>query len=322
MNGGKRIVVIGSINMDLVVRAGHIPRPGETVLGDELQVFPGGKGANQAYAAARLGAPCRMIGCVGEDDFGRRALAALASGGVDTSGVRRVAGVATGAALIVLSADGQNAICVASGANRRVSTDDVESAVAALGPGDVCLLQLEIPSETVRQALGACRARGVMTILDAAPAPHAVDEWLFAADVLTCNEGEAARLVGWSEELRVSSAAEAAAVAGALRQRGANRVVLKLGSAGAYVDDGERAEAVAAFRVEVRDTTAAGDAFNAALSVRLSEGAALGSAARWACAAGALACTVVGAFPSMPGRPEVERLAQGGGALGAESFRR
>jgi ribokinase len=290
------VVVVGSINMDLVVRAPAIPRPGETVLGDELQMFPGGKGANQAVGVARLGTPCRMVGRVGADDFGHRMREALRAGGVDVDYAQPTPDTATGTALIVLSAAGENAICVAGGANRCLAPADVDAAADAISSAAVCLLQLEIPPDTVRYTIGRCREWGVMTVLDAAPAAANPPDWLFDVDVLTANRSEAALLTGREAD----TTDDPRTLAAALHERGAKHVVLKLGAGGAWASDGRREVALAPHKVRVVDTTAAGDAFNAALGARLAAGADLFDAARYANAAGALACTVMGAFPSMP----------------------
>ena len=299
------VVVVGSINMDLVVRAPAIPRPGETVLGDELQMFPGGKGANQAYGVARLGTPCGMVGRIGADDFGHRMREALRAGGVDIDHVQQTPDTATGTALIVLSAAGENAICVAGGANRRLAPADVDAAAEAIRSAAVCLLQMEIPPETVRHTIGRCREWGVMSVLDAAPAAANPPDWLSEVDVLTANQSEAALLTGRTPGDRDL---EPAQLARELGDRGSGRIVLKLGAAGALVCDQDRREHLPAHRVRVVDTTAAGDAFNAALGAKLATGADLFTAVRYANAAGALACTVMGAFPSMPDAGQVEDL--------------
>ncbi|GMV95822.1 MAG: ribokinase [Phycisphaerae bacterium] len=297
-----RIVIIGSVNMDLVVRASHVPAPGETVLGGAFATIPGGKGANQAVGVARLGAEAVMVGRVGDDAFGRRLLAGLRENGVETSFVRETPETPSGIALIVVGDDGQNAITVAGGANARVSPADVDAARPALGGARVCLLQLELPVETVLHAIELCRRLGVETILDPAPAPVGAPEALFQVDVLTPNESEAALLTG------LSGSAEPRRIAEALVARGAGGVVLKRGADGAYVFAPPTAGEVPGFAVQVVDSTAAGDAFTAALAVARAAGQPLESAVRFANAAGALACTKLGAQPSLPTLADVNAL--------------
>lgn len=297
------VVVIGSINMDLVVRSEHVPAPGETVLGSDFQTIPGGKGSNQAVAVARLGATCTMVGRVGDDAFGERLVAGLAAESIDTRFVTRTPEAATGVALIVVAASGENAICVASGANFAVTPADVNAAEDAIAQADVCLLQLELPITTVVHALRACRRHGVQTILDPAPAPTNPPENLFGADILSPNETEAQILLGQPGEC-----IEPAVVAEALSKRGAREVVLKLGERGAGVLSRDRFELVPGYSVDVVDTTAAGDAFTAGLAVARARRQPLRDAVRYANAAGALACTKFGAQPSMPTAQSVDRL--------------
>jgi len=305
MDGGCGIVVVGSINIDLVARTGAIPRPGQTVLGHEFAVIPGGKGANQAVAAARLGASCAMVGRVGSDSFGRQSVESLSRHGVDVAHVAVTPDRSTGVALILVEASGQNAICVVPGANGCLTPQDIEAHRDALAAARVCLLQLEIPVATVRRAIELCRELGVLTILDPAPADAGLPRELFAVDVLTPNAGEAATLTGlpFSDD-----AANLAAVAEALSRFGARRVVLKLGPGGSAVIQEGAITRVPGFRVEVVDTTAAGDAFTGGLGVALARGEDLVEAARYASAAGALACTRFGAQPSMPTADQVREL--------------
>ena len=300
-----RIAVVGSLNVDLVARAPRLPAPGETVIGGELMRFPGGKGANQAVAAARLGGRVSMIGCVGDDEHGDLLLESLRAAGVDGGRVRRDPGAASGAAIVAVDERGENAIVVAPGANLRLVPVDVAAAEEEMAGAAVLLLQLEVPLETVIAAARLGRRRGVAVVLDPAPARPLPDELLASVDVLVPNETEAEALTGISPD---DPAAQQAA-AKRLRERGVGAVVLTLGARGAYLGapDGTTAR-VPAFEVAAVDTTAAGDAFVGGLAVALAEGRPLAEAVRWGGAAGALAATRPGAQPSLPSRAEVESL--------------
>lgn len=299
------IVVIGSINTDLILPISRLPVPGETLRGDDAQVVHGGKGANQAVAAARLGADVAMVGRVGQDDFGDRMRAGLAAEGVDVRHVRRTPG-SSGTAMILLQAGGENSIILSPGANAKVTPEDVRAAVPLIRRADAVLLQLEIPLKTVHAALRAARAAGVPIVLDPAPAPAGrVPKWLTKVDVLSPNESEAALLLGKPHKRPQQTAA-------ALISAGARNVVLKLGAAGSlHADATGVLTQSAGFKVKVVDTTAAGDAFTAALAVGLAEGMELPRAVRFANAAGARACEKFGAQPALPTRMEVESLLEG-----------
>jgi ribokinase len=301
-----RVVVVGSINVDLVVRLARLPRPGETLAADELHTIPGGKGANQAVAAARLGAAVQMIGRVGDDAFGPRLRAGLASEGVNTDNVMVTADCSSGVALIGVEASGENAIILAAGANGRLTPDDVLQRQEVFRTADVLLLQLETPPETVAAAVALARKQGVPIVLDPAPAPTGPLPVAAAdVDILTPNQTEAEALSG----VVVDDLAQARIAAEALHCLGARKVVLKLGALGALLyDDQGRCEHVATAEVKVVDTTAAGDAFTAALGVAVAEGKPLPEAVRFACAAGTLAVTRFGAQPAMPTRAEVEQF--------------
>lgn len=296
-----QVVVVGSINMDLVMRVPYMPRAGETLLGKDLQTIPGGKGANQAVGVARLGTPCAIVGRVGDDDFGNRLLVGLRTAHVNTRHVTVAEGVASGVAMITVDQLGENAICVASGANARVTPADIDTAASSLHGAKICLMQLELPMETVLHAIRLCQAKGVATILDCAPAPREAPAEMFRVDVLTANLGEAEALT----RERATTRHEAKALAAALAARGARQVVLKMGEHGAVLFDGDRFEHVAGHRITPIDTTAAGDAFTAALAVGLARGEPLREAVRFANAAGAAACTKFGAQPSLPTISEV-----------------
>ena len=300
MSHRPKIVVIGSINMDLVLPCARLPKPGETLAAGELQTLPGGKGANQAVAAARLGASVSMVGRVGDDAFGRIMTASLSHDGVDTRYVRTTKSVATGTASIFLQKGGENSILISAGANGRVTPADVRAAKRVIAEADVVLLQLELPMETVVAAVELCRKLKVKTILDPAPAAK-LPKSLYGVDVLTPNESEAAILLG--------GASPSPAVASAkLRRRGAGQVVLKLGPRGSVHDDGTETTFAGGFKITPVDTTAAGDAFTAAMAVAMAEGKPWPETLRFANATGALACTKLGAQPSLPTRKQVDRL--------------
>jgi ribokinase len=290
--------------MDLVARAPRIPQPGETIIGRDFHTLPGGKGANQAVAAARLGAAVTMVGRVGGDAFARLLLDNLAASGVDHTFVIQDSGAATGVALIVVDAAGQNSIVVASGANMRLSPADVEAAEAAIAAADVLLLQLETPLETVTRAAQMAHAHGVTVILNPAPAQPLPPALLSLVDVLVPNESETALLTG----LPIDSRARIEAAAGALMASGADAVILTLGERGALLAQAGGTQAFPAFRVTAVDTTAAGDAFMGGLAVALAEGQSLAESIHWGNAAGALAATRLGAQPSLPARRAVEKL--------------
>jgi ribokinase len=294
-----RIVVIGSVNTDMVVRGPHIPSPGETVTGGTFLRADGGKGANQAVAAARAGAGVTFVGRVGADDLGRSAVAGLAAEGIDVGFVGRDPDHATGVALIMVDEEGENVISVAPGANARLSVEDVEAARAAIESADVLLTQLEIPVAAVERAAEIASAAGVTVMLDPAPARLLPDSLLSMVDVLTPNEGEAEYLAG---EDRPGAAARR------LLSLGVTTVVVTLGGAGALVVREGLEASVAGFQASAVDTTAAGDAFSGYLAVSIAEGRDLLQAVRRACAAGALAATVAGARPALPCHDSVDRL--------------
>jgi len=308
----SRVTVVGSLNMDLVARAPRIPEPGETIIGGEFCNVPGGKGANQAVAAARIGALVSMVGRVGSDAFAEPLLHNLASDGIDHTFVTRDSEAATGVALIVVDDVGQNSIVVASGANMRFSPTDVDAAKAAIAAADVVLLQLESPLDAVTRAAEIARAHGVRVVLNPAPARPLPATLLSLVDVLVPNESETALLT----DMPIADHAEAEAAAAALRRSGVGTVILTLGERGALLAQGEDVELIPAFEVTPIDTTAAGDAFVAGFAVALAEGKTLAEAVRWGNAAGALATTELGAQPSLPTRRAVERLLAEGIAKG------
>jgi ribokinase len=294
--------------MDLVIRSPRIPRPGETIIGGELHTVPGGKGANQAVAAARLGARVLMVGRVGQDAFAGPLLESLVADGVDHTFVVRDGGAATGVALIVVDDKGENSIVVSPGANMRLSPADVEAADAAIAAADLLIVQLEVPLESVMRSAELARARGVQVVLNPAPARPLPARLLSMVDVLVPNESEAALLTG----LPAGTESEAAKAAEALLGSGVGAVILTLGKRGALAARVGEIEVAPAFEVKAVDTTAAGDAFVAGLAVALAEGKGLHEAVRWGSAAGALATTKLGAQPSLPSRQAVEELVRRG----------
>ena len=299
-----RVTVAGSLNMDLVARAPRIPQPGETIIGRDFRNVPGGKGANQAVAAARLGAEVSMVGRVGADTFADPLLENLAADGIDHTYVTRDPEAATGVALIVVDDAGENSIVVASGANARFSPGDVEDAEEAFARADVLLLQLESPLETVQRAAELAHAHGAKVLLNPAPARALPDELLSLVDALIPNETEAALLT----DRAVRSQADAREAAQALLVSGVETVIVTLGEGGALLAQGGGVTLVPAFSVEAVDTTAAGDAFVGSFAVALAEGRPPEEAVRWGNAAGALATTKMGAQPSLPTREALERL--------------
>jgi ribokinase len=299
MSGQPAIVVVGSLNLDLAVRVDRLPGPGETVSGGDVFRNPGGKGANQAVAAARLGRGVAMVGRVGDDQAGRELLASLEADAVDTAHVRAVDGVPSGAAFITVSQDGENQIVVSPGANARLAPDDVAAAGAALRAAAVTLIQLEVPLEAVAAAV---RAAGGRVVLNPAPVRDLPSGLLGEVDVLVPNRVELAQLAGAPVPGTVEEAAE---LAGRLPARA---VVVTLGADGALVVEQGNASHVPAVPVRPVDTTAAGDAFCGGLADALAGGAALQDAARWAVRVAAAACTRPGAQASLPTPDEARRL--------------
>jgi ribokinase len=295
------IAVVGSINMDVAVRVAALPRPGETVPGADAVLSMGGKGANQAVAAARLGADVLLIGCLGADTFGEAARQALMAEKVDLAGVQVIPSAATGVALIMIGRDGQNMISVSPGANAALSTAAILSHETALRASKVLLLQNETPVEAAHAAIQVARTAGALVICDPAPAAGYDPVLIAAADIITPNETEAAMLTG----LAVTDRASALAAARLLVELGARSAIVKLGADG-VVHAGFHGEGhLAAPPVVAVDTVAAGDCFNGALAVALAEGMAFRDALAFACRAAAIAVTRAGASASMPYRHEL-----------------
>jgi ribokinase len=294
--------VVGSVNIDLVVEVARLPVAGETVLGGTFRTAGGGKGANQAVAAARLGARVDLVACIGQDVNGRHLRAALRAERVGLRDVRRVA-QATGVAVILVERGGQNVIAVASGANASLTPLDVQNAEGRLAQADTVVAQLEVPLDAVAAAASVARRTGAIFVLNGAPARPDLDEVLRLVDVLVVNETELGIFTG----SRAARGEEVVAAQELLRC-GPRAVVVTLGARGAVLVEATGTTAVPAFAVHAVDTTAAGDAFVGALAARLHGVEALAEAARYASAAAALACTRPGAQPSLPTAAEVERL--------------
>ena len=294
------VVVLGGINMDLVTVSPRFPEPGETVVGERFLTYPGGKGANQAVAAARLGAMVTIVGRVAGDSFGRELLDHLRGDGADVSGVAVDAEASSGIAVINIDSSAQNRIIQVPGANGTCGPGEVERVVEALEDAAVLMLQLEVPLETSMAAAHEAASMGKTVILDPAPAWPLPAELYRCCGYITPNETEAQALVGFP----VVDLAPVKRAATELLDRGAGCAIVKMGALGAFYAEGSTARHLPAHRVQAVDTVAAGDAFNGA--VALAEGRDLDAAMAWAMAAGALAVTRSGAQDSMPGRDEVE----------------
>jgi ribokinase len=300
----RSIVVIGSSNTDLIIRVPRIPRAGETLLGGEFMSAAGGKGANQAVGAARSGGNVALIARVGTDAFGDRAITGLRRDGIDVSHVFRDRRAASGVALIFVAQDGENSIAVAGGANAKLSPADVKKAAGVIRSAALLVAQLETPLATVSAAALVAMKAGVPVILNPAPARPLPNRLLKLISILTPNETEAELLTG----IKVTDEAGAARACAKLRARGVRTVILTLGARGAYLADVSGQFLMPGFKVKAVDSTAAGDIFNGALSVALAERRSLSEAVRFANAAAALSVTEMGAQPSAPTRPEIERF--------------
>jgi ribokinase len=302
MSGAPQLLVIGSLNTDLLVRVETLPGPGETVTGGVFEMAGGGKGANQAVAAARAGASVAMVGAVGMDEFGARLLEELAGEGVNVGGVARLPGVASGLAAIVVDEEGENQIAVASGANHALRAGDVAWAFGELdlSRATCALLSLEVDDDVVVEGTERAAALGMTVVVNPAPARPLPPELVAHRPIVTPNQGEAAELTGSEDP---------AAAAAAMVESGAAAALVTVGERGVVVADGSRVERIGAPAVSALDTTGAGDTFSGVLAAGLARGWELERAARWATAAAALSVTKPGARGGMPAASEIETAA-------------
>jgi ribokinase len=299
------ITVVGSLNMDLFIETPRFPAPGETVLGGNFRRTPGGKGANQAYAIARMGMPAAMVGAVGQGSFGDEMVANLESLDVDTSAIARRVDVPSGVGMVMLDATGQNQIVVANGANDTVTAGEILNQTELFRKSRAVIVQMEVPIAVVEATLRLGRQSGAITVLNPAPFAPVSDELLGLCDWIIPNENEAEKLTG----LQVRDPDSACAAAKALKQRsGCKNVLITLGANGVWLDTSQTACHIAGFQVKAVDTVGAGDTFIGAFVTRLVEGADANEAARFGCAAAAIGVTRRGAQASVPTRAEVEAM--------------
>lgn len=308
----NRLVVLGSVNADHVLRVPHFPRPGETLTGHSYQVVPGGKGANQAVAAARLGAAVSFIARIGDDAIGQQMKTGFANDGIDVSAVELDDKLPTGIAIIYVSDEGENSIGLSTEANGALDTAMVKRHEAMIAGAHTLLLQLEVPLDSVFEAARLARAHGTRVVLNPAPARPLSAELLALVDLITPNQTEAELLTG----VKVSDEASAAQASARFHQMGIADVMITLGSQGVYCSNGQQQALIPGFRVEAVDTTAAGDTFNGALLAAELAGADFHSAVRFAHGAAALSVTRFGAQSSIPGKQEVDTFLQSQTAQG------
>jgi len=304
---GKKIVVVGSSNTDMIIKVPHVPVPGETIIGGKFSIAAGGKGANQAVAAARAGGDVTFIARIGDDMFGQQAKDGFVKDNINVDHVLSDKDAPSGVALIFVGEDGQNSIAVASGANANLSPSDVQAASDAISTSDILIMQLETPLETVQKAASIASDNGVKVILNPAPARELSDDILRNISILTPNESEAELLTG----INVETEKDAAAVADALMAKGIETVIITMGPKGAFVATADSKELVSGFSVKAVDATAAGDVFNGTLAVAIAEGKPLKKAVSFANAAAALSVTKLGAQPSAPTREEIDKFLSG-----------
>ncbi len=300
----NKIVVVGSSNTDMIIKVPHVPAPGETIIGGTFSTAAGGKGANQAVAAARAGGNVTFVARVGRDMFGEQAKEGFIRDNINIDHVISDKNAPSGVALIFVGEDGQNSIAVASGANAHLSPSDVESAKDAISSADILIMQLETPLETIQKAASIASEKGVRVILNPAPACKLSDNILKHVSVLTPNESEAEILTG----IKVETEEDAGAVADTLMAKGIETVIVTMGAKGAFVVTADFKELIRGFKVKAVDATAAGDVFNGTLAVALAEGRGLKEAVMFANAAAALSVTKLGAQPSAPTRKEIDKL--------------
>lgn len=298
------IVVVGSSNTDMIIKTPHIPSPGETVLGGEFTTAAGGKGANQAVAASRAGGQVTFVAKIGRDMFGDKALEGFKKDHIDVSHIIRDPKAPSGVAEIFVSNSGENSIAVASGANANLNPDDIRLAESAIASADILVMQLEIPLETVQFTATIAHKHKIVTILDPAPAQTLPDELLRSIDIITPNETETEILTGIS----IKNDQNAKQAADLLHAKGVHTVIITLGSRGVFVSDSRKINHISGYSVQAVDTTAAGDVFNGALAVGISEKQSLEDAVKFANAAAALSVTQLGAQPSAPTREDILNL--------------
>ncbi len=298
----SKIVVVGSSNTDMIIQLGKIPVPGETVLGGKFSIAAGGKGANQAVAAARAGGNITFIACVGDDMFGNQAVEGFIGDGINVEYIKRVENAASGVALIFVGKGGENSIAVASGANANLHPEDITDLKQVITKAQILVMQLETPIDTVTRAAQLAHEAGVKVILNPAPAQPLDDELLKMISIITPNEIEAELLTN----IKVEDEISAGNAADVLLGKGIGSVLITLGARGVLLATGEKQELIPGFEVDVVDTTAAGDVFNGVLAVGLAENKPFDEAIRFANAAAALSVTKLGAQPSAHSREEID----------------
>ena len=301
---GKKIVVVGSSNTDMIIKVPWIPKPGETILGGRFSTAPGGKGANQAVAAARAGGDVTFLARIGDDMFGQKAKEGFIKDNINTDYILTDENEPSGVALICVDEDGENIIAVAGGANSKLSPEDIQKQSDVISSADILVGQLETPLETIHKAFSIASAGGVKTILNPAPAQELSDDLLACVSILTPNESEAELLTG----IKVDSEADAAKAADVLMGKGIETVLLTMGSRGAYIATAEFKELISGFKVKAVDATAAGDVFNGALAVAIAQNKPLRGAVSFANAAAALSVTKLGAQPSAPTKEQIDKF--------------
>lgn len=298
------ILVIGSSNTDMVIKAAKLPKAGETVMGGAFLMNPGGKGANQAVAAARLGGNVKFIAKVGSDIFGRQAIKQFEKESIDTSFVFTDSDSPSGVALISVDSGGENCIMVAPGANNKLSIQEIDKALQNISAPAIVLLQLEIPINTVEHALELCSSKGLQIVLNPAPAAHLSRDSFHNMSFITPNESEAEMLTG----INVIDESSAKKAAQKLKSIGVNNVIITMGTKGAYIHNEKISKLVSAPIVKANDTTGAGDCFNGSLAVALSENIPFEESVHFACKAASISVTRMGAQSAMPYRKEVDRV--------------